>query len=574
MRKLILLFLPLSLAGQTGGFTRITAAPFNIIPSQGIYRGAAWVDVDADDDIDLFVAPDKLYINNGGGNFALTTPAIGSTNSQNPAGSSWADVDNDGDIDCYLSADPSGLYLNNGGGVFTAFTGGPLGNYTSPTWGCAWADADNNGFVDLVTAYPQNYLAPPNIPSSFFVNAGNLNFTAKTGYFFTDSLSFYTVPYWSDYDLDGDQDLFIASGPGGSPGPDYHYINALFPSGTDTLLFNQSDTFALQLQDGQCYNFVDTDNDGDLDLYLTNYSGAPSRFFKNNAGVYTPVLSVLNLSGTNLANAWGDYDNDGDLDVIVARDVTSPGTYFRNDGNDVFSVVSTSVTSAIGESCITNGDYDNDGDLDVFVMGGPLARGLFRNDSVAQGRHSVNFSLRGVTSNASAIGATVRIKAIINGNPVWQLRQVSAQNTFQGQHDLRVHFGLNDAVIIDSVIINWPSGSTQVLVQLTADRFYVVTENGSLQDITGVAFPQQAHTLLPVYPNPATDRIMVKPGNVQTELITYRLFDSAGHEAGCWQYLTEAGGEIMIRLPALPAGTYWLTAVSSTQRYAAPCVIK
>ena len=71
-----------------------------------------------------------------------------------------------------------------------------------------------------------------------------------------------------------------------------------------------------------------------------------------------------------------------------------------------------------------------------------------RNDAVAGTRKWVNYTLKGTLSNKSAIGARIKIKATINGNPVWQTRMISAQNSFQGQNDLRVHFGLNDATSV------------------------------------------------------------------------------------------------------------------------------
>jgi hypothetical protein len=182
-----------------------------------------------------------------------------------------------------------------------------------------------------------------------------------------------------------------------------------------------SELFAIQIQDGQCFNFVDYDNDGDFDLCLTNYYSAPTRFYKNNGGTYLSIPTPFTTATTNIANCWGDYDNDGDLDVIITND-NQITRYYRND-NGVFVFLSNGLSTPTATNGAANADYDNDGDLDVFFNGvgnngNTTSVGLYRNDTVAGNRKWVNIKLTGTASNKSALGAIVRLKSTINGQPV------------------------------------------------------------------------------------------------------------------------------------------------------------
>ncbi|MGZ3884890.1 MAG: FG-GAP-like repeat-containing protein, partial [Bacteroidia bacterium] len=388
-------------------------------------------------------------------------------------------------------------------------------------------------------------------PSKYYINTGNFSPQLKTGYAFTDSLRPYTVPYWSDYDLDGDMDLFIASGPAnGTPAYDYCYKNLKIETGKDTLQRMTSELFASQKQDGQCYNFVDCDNDGDFDLCLTNYISAPSRFYKNNGGTYTSVTTPFTFTGNSLANCWGDYDNDGDLDVIITRD-NAVSQEYRNDGTGTFTLLSAGISVPAGASGVSNGDYDNDGDLDLFFNGLNTARSLYRNDTVALSRNWINFNFTGTVSNTSAIGTIIKLKAVINSVPVWQLREVNAQNSFQSQNDLRVHFGLDKATVVDSVIVKWPSGLQQTFSNMAVNSFYQVTEGNPFIPLAIAADDKRSD--FTAVPNPASDRIEIRFSD-EHKLYAFELLDLAGHSV----YKGKSAGFSTVNTSALESGIYFL----------------
>jgi len=481
-RKLYFLLLIASFLITNGSFTNIFSQTFVKVTdpnnpvattaTDGNYAGVAWIDIDNDGNLDLYVTKNFLFRNTGGGNFERLIDFTSISGNQLGNGTSWGDYDNDGDIDLFLSGNPSIVYQNDGTGSFTPILNGPIGeNADNRGWTGAWGDYNNDGFIDLVITHPRGFLGSPNIPSRFFKNNGDGRFTQIDSFEFTTVLAPYTVSTWSDYDLDGDYDLFIGSGPAGTAALDFLYNNTLSQSGVADFERITKAPIGTDLQDGQIWNWIDYDNDGDLDAMLTNYSGAPNRFYRNDNGSYTSLNNELTLTGAFLGNSWGDFDNDGDLDVLLTNESTV--RVFINNGDETF----TQESSFIGGSRSTSlGDYDNDGDLDFYNTGSAnSSRGLYKNET-QNGNNWVIFSLTGSISNKSAIGAKVKLKAIINGNPVWQFREVSAQNNFNGHNSFRVHFGLGDATTIDSVIIEWTSGESVVLTNISSNGFYNVEE--------------------------------------------------------------------------------------------------
>jgi hypothetical protein len=285
-------------------------------------------------------------------------------------------------------------------------------------------------------------------------------------------------------------------------------------------------------------NRIDYDNDGDLDGYLTNDHGTlPNQLYRNDAGTYvkmtqSDVGNIVADPGAGLGNNWGDFDNDGDLDCFVTNDGGTAADYYVNNGDGTFTQdLATPVAKAGPHYGASAGDYDNDGDLDLYVHGTALTHRLFRND-LANGNSWVNVKLVGAgapLSNVSALGAKVRARATIGGTPTWQMREVSAQNSFNAMNMLNVHMGFGDATVIDSLEIRWPSGTVQSFTGVPVNQFYRFLEGGA--GPTGVETGMSeagGFRILPNRPNPfrgGTDLVFDVPraGPVQVEV-----FDVAG----------------------------------------------
>ncbi len=117
------------------------------------------------------------------------------------------------------------------------------------------------------------------------------------------------------------------------------------------------------------------------------------------------------------------------------------------------------------------GDLFNDGQLDVVVEDIDGAPAILRNHGIP-GRHWVSLELAGAKSNRLAIGARIKISA----GGMRQTEQIRSGGSYLSQSDLRVHFGLGTATKIDTLEIHWPSGATDVVKNIDADKFYAVLE--------------------------------------------------------------------------------------------------
>jgi len=532
MKILMILALFISAASvKTQNFVKITD-PSNPLVSDagslpGSYAGATWVDYDNDGLLDLFINRQNnstfpLYRNLGNGNFQRVTPNP-ITFPGSSKGNSWADYNNDGNIDLYITGDsPRGsfLYKNNGNGTFSKIISGAIGDSVGNSgWACAWGDYNKDCYADLIITYPDGFLNPPIHPNRLFMNNGNGTFTRIDTSSVSGTIAQFTIPVWSDYDLDADLDLFIGSGPINFAAPDYLYKNNLTETSVPFFSRITTSPIATDSIDGQQWNWIDYDNDGDLDGFVTNWGlGIKNRLYKNNNGSYermTPATAgdIVAEDGEFLANTWGDFDNDGDQDCFITLDGPEPGPpsrYYNNNGNGTFTrVLNTPIAANEGPNYgATNGDYDNDGDLDLYVSGTTNSKGLYRNDLV-NGNTWINIKCKGSGlpsgSNSSGIGVKVWIKAVIYGNPVWQIREVSAQNSFDCHNMLNVHFGLGNAVVIDSLIIAWPGGIRDVYTNVFPGRFYTANEGQNIDPI-GIL---QLNNTIPAdfvieqnYPNP------------------------------------------------------------------------
>jgi len=467
------------------------ANPIVADASNANYAGCAWIDYDGDGWLDLFVVnpgENFLYHNEGAGSFTKVTGDPIVTDSAAGRGTSWADFDNDGDLDCMVSGVPSVLFANNGDGSFTKVTNGEFFTEDNRGWSSAWGDYDNDGNVDMVISFPAGFVTNPNSPNQMFHNDGPPNYTLTkidTGIIVTDFHP-YTVGTWSDFDMDGDLDHFMAAGPASiGEAADYLYRNMLKEQGVPGFELIDDLLVGTDPGDGQVWNWIDYDNDGDLDAYRTNWGGGnalnrDNDLYRNDGGTFVKVTTgeIVTDAFISLSSVWADFDNDGDLDCFVTNDQNQPNNYYTNNGDGTFTKVTTGdiVGDPASNYGATAGDYDNDGDLDLFVAGnGTLGRSLLRNDN-SNGNAWLKIHCEGVYSNRSAIGARVWVHAVIGGDPVWQLREISAQNSFMSHNSLIAHFGLGDAATVDSIRVEWPRGGVTDTTAVAVNQVLVIAE--------------------------------------------------------------------------------------------------
>ena len=491
------------------------------VGNDGNGRGAAWGDFDGDGRLDLFLsnrpvwstgadATNHLFHNdgpdgNGGWVFSDVTPGVMSDGGYSQ-GVAWGDFDGDGDLDLYQSnmqvspsyPAPNRLYRNDGGGVFTDIAPAAGVDDGGSGRSVSWVDYDGDGDLDL-------YLCNDG-PNHLYRNDGP-DPQNPDGWLFTDVApqdgtgigdDQYTMGCaWADVDNDGDPDLYLTNYQGGA--------NRLFrndgedPQKAGVWVFTDVAATAgvADAGNGMGCVFGDYDNDGWLDLYITN-NGA-NRLFHHVPGqmLFEDVTAV---SGEHLDDAqygagcsWIDYDNDGDLDLYIGNHWPDSGPQYaanflmRNDGEDplnpgtwVFTDVAPAGGYGIADSASTNSvawcDFDGDGDQDIYLVamtGEPNK--LLRNDTpAAAGNHWLQVDLVAHQANSNAIGA--RLRAVAGG--IAMIREVGGGSGFLSQNAPTVPFGLGSAVVVDTLEIFWPSGVHQVLTGLAADQRLTIEEPG------------------------------------------------------------------------------------------------
>ena len=548
------------LIGQT--FTRITTG--DIVNDGGASLLSNWIDYDSDGDLDLFVVnwdeTNFLYQNIGGATFIKINTGIIVSDNSGSHSCSWGDYDNDGYPDLYVSnwGQTNFLYKNNGDGAFTRVTTGSIANDWSLSHGSTWGDYDNDGYLDLFVANrgPTNNLLYQNngdgtfsrITSGSIVNDGGNSFGCS----------------WGDYDNDGYLDLFVANGG--------------WDSGENNFLYkNNGDGTFLKITTGDIVNdgrksfgssWGDYDNDGDLDLFVPSGYRDNDLLYQNNGdGTFTRVTTgeIVN-QGNSFHSSGIDYDNDGDLDLYIMKDYSN-GPLFQNNGDGTFTRITTGniLNDHQGPKGFSWGDFDKDGDTDLFVAhDNGINNSLFANDGNTN--NWINIKCIGIFSNTSALGAKVRVKANINGSDVWQLNEISGQTGggLGSQNSLNAEFGLGDATVIDSLIIEWPSGVVQDTTNVAVDQFLTIVE----RVVPSIAvLPNTLDFGLVYIGFPVTLAVMIKNTGIAPLQITGISVTGVGFTANTDTFTVEIGAshliEVELEATAVQAYTSLLTITSN-----------
>lgn len=475
------------LSGQTPTLEKVTTG--DIATNTGSSLSSNWGDYNSDGKLDLFIANtgfESNFLYTGTGDSVFNRVTAGDiVNDFNPAQSgTWGDFNNDGHLDIFVPFEiPNNrLYSNKGNGSFTPITTGALVNDGGRSLSAAWGDYDNDGFLDLFVANDQGE------NDFLYKNNGDGTFTRMTDGPPVNDGADGACAAWADYDNDGDLDLFV--------GNQNNQNNALFQNNGDGTF--AAVTQGPVVNDGksaQGASWGDYDNDGDLDLFVANgpfeqnsTDLATNALYQNNGdGTFTEITQgpvVTDLTDAN-GSAWGDTDNDGDLDLFVSTfSDAADNLFYINNGDGTFSKVTNAATSESGFSTGASwGDIDNDGDLDLSVAQHFQSNNLlFVNEG--NSNNWISLTLTGILANKMAIGAKVKVYAQIGGEQVGQLQEISSQTGRNGQNSLNAEFGLGDAAVVDSIRIIWPSGVRQLLKNVAINQFLPIEEDVNLENLT------------------------------------------------------------------------------------------
>lgn len=422
------------------------------------------------------------------------------------SGFSYADcaVDMNGDqLDDVVRVDGDDLYIDyqqpDGSFVGVVYN---VGFSNVPSWSICAADIDGNGFTDLLfgdgnavsfvyandtgDGYyedPQpEYIFSQRSTFSDVDNDGNLDafvchdvdqcrpYRNVNGVLSYDASLIETLDVggnyaaiWVDYDNDGDSDLYITKCRGGAPAGDPQRINLLYRNdgnGTFTSVGPEAN-----MNDGDqswATVFEDFDNDGDFDSFTVNHEWANRLMENNGDGTFTDVILSSNIDEGDLG-AWncdaGDFDNDGFVDIFSEMSTEM----YWNNGDWTF----TSANLTFNSGGI--GDLNNDGFLDV-INGNQL----WINDG--NDNHYIKFDLDGIVSNKDAIGARIEIY----GDWGIQIREIRAGESFDPAGSLIAHFGIGTSTSVTQAIVKWPSGMVTVLENPGIDQTHIIPEVGCM----------------------------------------------------------------------------------------------
>ncbi|MBW4039025.1 MAG: CRTAC1 family protein [Acidobacteria bacterium] len=472
---------------RDGTFTDITAKTG--MTRSGWGQGCCIGDFDNDGWDDLYVSyygQPILYRNHGNGTFTDVTAKAGLTQSKTRwnSGCAFLDYDKDGHLDLFVAnyidfdiktaplpeaagcsykgmqvaCGPPGLdggknilYHNNGDGTFTDVSEKAGMWNTIGTYGLSVvvADLDNDGWPDI-------YVANDSTAATLYENQ-------KDGTF-------------KDVAIEAG----VAYSPDGKP------------------------------QAGMGVAVGDFNRDGMLDIVKTNFAGDTDSLYENlGDGTFEDHTYLSGIGINTRYLGWGvsfiDLDNDGWLDIFISNGHVYPevdGSHldapyaehkyvYRNLRNgqfeDVTRLAGPGMTDAVPARGCAMGDYNNDGHMDIVVNCVNALPQLLRCDATIE-RNWIKIRAVGKKSNRSGIGARITVTATtapqdVSGvcrQPMRQIEEVRSGGSYYSQNDMRIHFGLDQATQADTVEIAWPAGGKDVLHNLAANHLYVIEEGGKI----------------------------------------------------------------------------------------------
>ncbi len=505
-----------------------------IIPSVG----ASWNDINNDGWIDLFISGfssnstnyNRLYMNNGDGTYtAQENSAFVQTGGLGTAIVLLADFTQDGNKDVFMgnyenaSNQPtmSKWLVNNGPPDYSLTENNPIGNPATRVPSGSWVDFDLDHDLDLY------FTSALGTTDRYYENDGNGSFSMIDSFPFLETRnSFLTFDSWIDYDNDGDLDLYIATFSTSIP-PENKLFKNMFSETLETGYFLETEVSGLTdwASSNIGINWVDIDNDRLPDLYANVYESSNRLFHNNGDGTFTELFDqpIVQVSGSNIGtNAWADFDNDGDLDLYLTKSATSTsnGHLFVNDGSGNFTELNSSEAGPLVGTIAGNiqatdwGDYDNDGDMDLFLVGteSPTVgkpNYLFRND-LGSDANWLKVTWNETISDGETYGGKVSVKANINGQPVWQVRYIhGGLSSFGFQGDIRPNFGLGNATIVDTLIVDFPTYSifctnfpVNQIIELGTGECPDMVLSADKDGLTFGSMP-----MLEIHPNPVTQSL-------------------------------------------------------------------
>jgi hypothetical protein len=454
-----------------GGFVDFTTRSGAGDPGYGV--GTSYGDYDRDGDPDLYVTNfgrNTLLRNQGDGTFEDVTAEAGVECPLWSVSAGFFDPDHDGDLDLYAA------------------------NYLDFAF-------DNHKFCGNAQSGVRAYCHPDvynSIPDCFFRNEGDGRFTAvgsEVGIILTlDSVGLGVS--FADLDGDGNQDIYVANDA---------VMNHLY-LGDGTGRFTESALLAGVgfnadgiPESSMGIEIGDLDGDGLADIYLTHLDEQTNTLYRNlGQGMFMDVTDSAGLGAPSLpwvgfGTVFFDHDNDGDLDIFVtnghiidnielfdaSRAYKQPLQLYDNQGDGTFIEISEAL--GVDEFLVGRGavgaDLDRDGDLDIVMMQNDGRTLILENRTQTT---AVHIRIRLLASQSNLEGFGSRLELTVGGKR--QLRLARSAISYASQAPAEIHFGTGHATRVDSLELTWPSGRRVRYRDLTTGALYTLYEKSDAGD--------------------------------------------------------------------------------------------
>lgn len=459
--------------------------------------------------------------------------AGGNTDTRSGCAVTVNDMNNDGlDDVCKLSDNGEvRIEYQQAGGTFTYTYIGTLA--ASGAWAMCAADVDKNGYKDVLAGYgsglilmkidvngSMNVTTLPN--SNFFVqninfmdvnsdgwmdifacddnsyaklylNDGAGSFPAEAG---NSVINFDVTPgqtigtsnddsgnygsVWTDFDNDGDADLFVAHcRQSVTSSTDARRINKLYVNNGNGVFTENAAAYGLAGGDQDwTASFGDINNDGDFDLFLTKHD-VTSRLYTNNGSGTFASGNTLAFGSMPMQSQFEDLDNDGFVDLIITGD--DDHRIYHNNQNGTFTDITPAGLTISSKNMLSfaTGDLNHDGKIDIYGSYGTTYNNpsntiddVFWKNTSNNSNNFITLVMLPTLSNNEAAGA----RAFIYGAWGVQTREVRSGESYGTLNSGQLHFGLGTASVVDSVVVNWPSGVRTVIVNPIVNQFLNVSE--------------------------------------------------------------------------------------------------
>ena len=442
----------------------------------GVAMGVADMNQDGRDDIVHLHDARELFIDYQNENGTFSSLSLGEPSDIPQWGIAIGDTDNNGYPEIITGGFNDGLHYQRANSNGTSYTQSTLSDPNIFLQAVSFADINNDGLLDLFPCHDLG-LNPP------FRNTGNGGLTHDPSLINTattptsDNSGNYGV-VWSDYDHDGDIDLYITKCRlGVNRRTDPRRINQLFQNNGDGSFSEVAAAAGLAIgAQSWTADFADIDNDGDLDCFIGNHNEASQMMRNDGNGTFTEITSTsgISVAWDVIQALFRDFNNDGWTDLLLTGEQQG---LWMNDRDGTFTKISNPFISTSMESAAV-GDLNKDGFPDIYagyanLYNTPVSsrpdRLFLSNDN---GNGFLSLTLRGRSSNRLGSGALLEL----HGPWGVQMREVRSGEGYGITNSFSQSFGMGNTAVADKLVVRWPSGTVDTAFNLATNQFLTLNE--------------------------------------------------------------------------------------------------